>query len=294
MQSLRITNIIRSQTGIRWHSVCGLLALAVPALLLSAKLLLAVYAAAGDLDPSYGNGGKIYAVDPYQVWGAVAQQADGKLVVGGLAPTSTSSNEAALWRFHTSGQPDTSFGSNGQIISAFSQPWGWFGSLLMQFDGRSVAAGIEGGALGPVLARYLNDDGTPAPADLRIGNVRIVPTPVNPGDLITYTIPVTNVGPGKAGHVTLTTQTATHTTFQSFSAPPGWVIYKRPAPFSTGVISCSTYELPAGSTVNFYLTVRVSSAIAPGTQISHASTLSSFMPDPNETNNTATRTITVQ
>jgi hypothetical protein len=82
--------------------------------------------------------------------------------------------------------------------------------------------------------------------------------------------------------------------FSSFSAPSGWVVYQKPAHFSTGVISCSAYDLPAGATVNFTLTVRVGIAVPPGTQNNQASTVSSFMPDPDSTNNTATRTFTVQ
>jgi hypothetical protein len=59
MRSLSITNCIQSQTGIRWSRVGGLLAIGVTALLFSVKLLLAVYAAAGDLDPSFGVGGRV-------------------------------------------------------------------------------------------------------------------------------------------------------------------------------------------------------------------------------------------
>jgi len=146
----------------------------------------------------------------------------------------------------------------------------------------------------PVLARYLNDDGTPAPADVRVAKESISPITVNPGDYVTYTIPVSNNGPDKAAHLTLTTQTPANTVFHSFSTPAGWVVYQKPAPFSTGAISCSAYDLPVGAWATFSLTVRVSSSVPPGTQINQASTVWSFMPDPNSANNTGTKTITLQ
>ncbi|MBS1787625.1 MAG: DUF11 domain-containing protein [Acidobacteria bacterium] len=248
----------------------------------------------GSLDAAFGNGGKVYTVAPNTYWYAVAQQEDGKLVVGGHTPTATSNDEAALWRFQTNGLPDTGFGVNGQVISPFSNPHGWFTSLALQLDGRIVAGGVESGYLGSVFARYLNDDGTPAPADLRVSRDTVTPTTVYPSSLITYTITVTNSGPGKAGHLTFNTPTPSNTTFESFGAPAGWVVYQKPARFSPGLVSCSTYELPAGATVSFSLTVRVSPSITPGTQINHASTVWSFMPDPNNANNTLTKSVTVQ
>jgi uncharacterized repeat protein (TIGR01451 family) len=183
------------------------------------------------------------------------------------------------------------------VTTGFSKPYSYALKMGLYGDGRILVAGhtyTSGNDIQNVMARYLNDDGTPAPADLRVAGESISPRIVNPGGYVTYTIPVVNNGPGKAAHVTLTTQTPANTVFSSFSAPSGWVVYQKPAHFSTGLISCSAYDLPAGATVNFTLTVRVGIAVPPGTQINQASTVSSFMPDPNSTNNTATRTFTVQ
>ncbi|HKQ74608.1 MAG TPA: hypothetical protein VJ810_13030 [Blastocatellia bacterium] len=260
--------------------------------------LLVRLTADGILDSTFGQGGKT-AADPLASGPAVGLQEDGRLVVAGGMNSNSSTSSFRLSRYQSDGSLDTSFGLNGTVTTVFPKPYSYAKTLALYGDGKIVAAGREytppnGFDSTPVLARYLNDDGATAPADVQVNRERVTPAPVHPGDIITYTITITNNGPGKAAHVTLTTQTATNTTFESFGAPPGWVVYKRPAPFSSGVVSSSAYELPPGAAVNFYLTVRVRPSIAPGAQISHSSSVSSFMPDPNSANNTTTMTVTVQ
>src|SRR5215510_14260933 len=88
MRSLKIKNSIQFKTGVRWHRVCGLLAITAAVSLLSVKLLLAVYAAAGDLDPSFGNSGSVtntFSTDGVSSSGILdlALQADGKVLAVG-------------------------------------------------------------------------------------------------------------------------------------------------------------------------------------------------------------------
>jgi uncharacterized delta-60 repeat protein/uncharacterized repeat protein (TIGR01451 family) len=259
--------------------------------------LLVRLSADGILDDTFGQGGKT-AADPVASWSALGIQEDGRLVVAGGLNSNSSSHTFRLSRFQSDGSLDASFGSGGTVTTGFSKPYSYALRMELYGDGRILVAGYtntpNAGDIQHVMARYLNDEGTPAPADVRVATERISPATVNPGGYVTYTIPVVNNGPGKAAHLTLTTQTPPNTVFWSFIAPSGWVVYQKPALFSTGVISCSAYDLPAGATATFTLTVRVGISVPPGTQISQASTVSSFMPDPVSTNNTATKTFTVQ
>lgn len=147
MPSLRITTIIQSQADVRWRRVCGLLVIAVAASLLSVKLLLAVYAAAGDLDPSFGTGGKLDGVPGI---GMCVIQADGKL----LAIRRSPNDNFWLSRFKVDGSPDSTFGLGGQVETSFgvyAQPM----AIALQPDGRIVVAGYKNGSgLKIVLARH--------------------------------------------------------------------------------------------------------------------------------------------
>jgi uncharacterized delta-60 repeat protein len=69
---------------------------------------------AGDLDPTFGTGGKVLTGFGSQNGdaAAVALQADGKIVVAGSASTTTNS-DFAVARYNTDGRLDTTFGSGG-------------------------------------------------------------------------------------------------------------------------------------------------------------------------------------
>jgi uncharacterized delta-60 repeat protein/uncharacterized repeat protein (TIGR01451 family) len=251
----------------------------------------------GNPDPSFGNNGEVNANYP-SAWYKVALQDNGQFVVAGYA-VSSNYRSLLLSRYHTNGLLDTNFGTNGKVTTAFSLANTNASAVALLGDGRVVVTGTNSSSNNPistqmVLARYLDDEGTPAPADVRVSSATISPRTVYPGNFVTYTIPVTNYGPGKAGHLTFTAKTPANTVFISFSAPPGWVVYQQPNTGGTGDVSCSAYELPAGSSVNFMLTVRVSPGVAPGTQINQVSSIKSFMPDPNIFNNTWTKSFTVQ
>jgi uncharacterized delta-60 repeat protein len=119
----------------------------------------------GSVDASFGSGGQAVAgfgnlanVSGYAVTG-LALQADGKLVVAG----STGSGDFALERFTAAGSLDTAFGSGGQVATHFGNGQGFASGVVVQPDGKIVAAGaanMPGGGLDFALARY-NPDGTP-------------------------------------------------------------------------------------------------------------------------------------
>jgi uncharacterized repeat protein (TIGR01451 family) len=81
----------------------------------------------------------------------------------------------------------------------------------------------------------LNND--PAPADLSLSKTD-TPDPISAGSLLTYTITVTNNGPGDAADVTLTDTVPTGTVYITSSAPGGWSC-TTPGVGGTGTLTCT-------------------------------------------------------
>ena len=76
--------------------------------------------AAGDLDPTYGDGGLVttdFGYTPGYDYGrdVVAVQEDGKIVVAGRS--STTGVDFALARYNSDGSLDTSFGTGGKVVT---------------------------------------------------------------------------------------------------------------------------------------------------------------------------------
>ena len=144
------------------------------ATLLAATAVLAVAtevsAAAGDLDPMFGqNGKRELDVFTYPVGTGVAVQPDGKIVV---AVGQRSYDVFGVMRFLSDGRRDPSFGDNGRVRTNFDGTT-TATDLLLQPDGKIVVAGTAGRRM--VVARYLSG-GTPDPTFGRDG-VRAVRFP---------------------------------------------------------------------------------------------------------------------
>jgi uncharacterized delta-60 repeat protein len=123
-------------------------------------------AAPGDLDPTFGVGGRVTTefVGGSASASSVALQPDGKIVVAGLTGlTSLAARDFALARYNTDGSLDTSFGTEGLVTTDFSGGSDVASDVALQPDGKVVVAGSTGppdGAREFALARY-NPDGTP-------------------------------------------------------------------------------------------------------------------------------------
>jgi uncharacterized delta-60 repeat protein len=128
--------------------------------LLAWQLALAApaHAKAGDLDRSFGTGGKVttdFAGDQDTARALVVQgtklvaAGSGTAVPGGLGAF-------ALARYNPDGSLDTTFGTGGQVTTDFPGG-GDANALAVQADGKLVAAGVTGGDF--ALARY-NVDGS--------------------------------------------------------------------------------------------------------------------------------------
>ncbi|HEY9401176.1 MAG TPA: Calx-beta domain-containing protein [Pyrinomonadaceae bacterium] len=100
----------------------------------------------GTLDQTFGTGGRVNTDFPLAQGGfasALIIQPDGKIVLAGSAndPTQPFASAFALARYNTDGSLDTSFDSDGLVITPFSG--GSVNALTLQPDGKLVAAGTS-------------------------------------------------------------------------------------------------------------------------------------------------------
>ena len=118
------------------------------------------FAAAGRLDPTFGVGGKVTTdfTSGYDIADGVAVQADGKMVVVGMA--GGRNPKFALARYNADGSLDTSFGLDGHVTTDFTSGFDGAAAVALQVNDQIVAAG-EAGGRNPkfALARY-NPDGS--------------------------------------------------------------------------------------------------------------------------------------
>ena len=142
-------------------------------------------AAPGDLDATFGPGGKVTTnVGASGSAFAVALQPDGKIVVAGDAGGTFPSEKRtfALARYTPNGRLDLTFGSGGKVTTDFGGDTSASASALaIQPDGKIVvagSAGAGGGAGDFALARY-NPDGS---LDLTFGTAGKVTTDFGDSD----------------------------------------------------------------------------------------------------------------
>jgi len=87
----------------------------------------------------------------------VAVQADGKIVLAGdHSVTSTSTFENALIRLNTDGSLDSTFGSGGIVLNKQPSNSEGYSRVLIQSDGKIVAAGITSGTTTPTFNTVSN------------------------------------------------------------------------------------------------------------------------------------------
>ena len=115
-----------------------------------ADILVARYAADGRLDPTFDGDGWLVTqlrTTRAEYANAVAVQPDGAIVVGGAGgfygEPGISVFDAAVVRYRPDGALDASFGDRGQVLVDLSTN-DWLADLLVQPDGKIVAAGTAG------------------------------------------------------------------------------------------------------------------------------------------------------
>lgn len=123
---------------------------------------LARYNTDGSLDTSFSSDGKVttqIGSGNNDRANAVVIQPDGKIVAVGEDMTNTQGNYSfALARYNTDGSPDSTFGTNGQLITDFTTGEDKAYGVVLQPDGKIVAAG-SAQYNKFALARY-NSDGS--------------------------------------------------------------------------------------------------------------------------------------
>ena len=126
--------------------------------------VVAAYAAPGALDSSFGGDGRVTTnlSRHADFAGAIALQADGKIVVAGGSAYDTRNPKFGLVRYNSDGILDSSFGGDGKVTTDFTRREDAAYGVVIQPDGKIVAAGDAGYGGGNsrfAVARY-NSDGT--------------------------------------------------------------------------------------------------------------------------------------
>jgi len=120
------------------------------------------HGAAGDLDPTFGVGGTVTTAIGADIDGARALvlQPDGKLVAAGFCFIGATF-DFCLARYNPDGSLDPTFGVGGTVTTAIGTGFDVALALVLQPDGKLVAAGIcfNGATFDFCLARY-NPDGS--------------------------------------------------------------------------------------------------------------------------------------
>ena len=124
--------------------------------------MLARYNADGTLDTTFGSGGTVTTDLPgpfSEEVDAVVLQPDGKIVAAGRA-SGSGGMDFALVRYNANGTLDMTFGDGGMVTTDFAANSDWARGLVVQPDGKIVAAGRASYSPSDFgLVRY-NPDGT--------------------------------------------------------------------------------------------------------------------------------------
>jgi uncharacterized delta-60 repeat protein len=122
------------------------------------RFAVARYMPNGGLDPAFSGDGKTTTDFPrdFDFGQGVTLQPDGKIVVVGIAEVSPDNDHFAIARYEPNGAPDLTFSGDGKTTTNFAGGQASALDVVVQPDGRIVAAGEVGG--GPTsrfaLARY--------------------------------------------------------------------------------------------------------------------------------------------
>ena len=122
-----------------------------------ARFGVARYNADGTLDTSFSSDGKLttdFTRGDDSVQG-VAVQSDGSIVAVGIAAFATTKATFTLARYTQDGVLDASFGGDGKVRTAFNGNAAYAYDVVLQPDGKIVAAGVAAGRGGRfAIARY--------------------------------------------------------------------------------------------------------------------------------------------
>jgi uncharacterized delta-60 repeat protein len=131
----------------------------------SSVAALARFDSNGNLDASF-NGGTVITTLPGvgTSFSDIALQSDGAIVAAGFNRPSADMIDSLVSRFTSNGAPDSSFGTEGNVITDFPGEGGG-GRVAIQSDGKIVTAGstTAGSQVSALIARYLGNGAPPPP-----------------------------------------------------------------------------------------------------------------------------------
>ena len=127
-------------------------------------ITLARYNINGSLDATFDHDGKVTTAfgNDYDWGDKPTVQSDGKILVAGqIWDDSTNAGDSALVRYNTDGTLDQTFGINGRVITPIGSGNDYFNDVVVQNDGKIVAAGTSsnGSNMDFAVARY-NSEGS--------------------------------------------------------------------------------------------------------------------------------------
>jgi uncharacterized delta-60 repeat protein len=158
-----VTNMkLHDSSPIRTILIASIIALIAATLFIQARTSIA--AADGDLDSTFGSGGKVITDFSGRSNGAnaIALQADGRIVIAGSALSAAGPPDFAVARYNSDGSLDASFGSGGRVTTDFAGRSDNAAALTVQPDGKILVAGgadMAGTQIDFALVRY-NSNGS--------------------------------------------------------------------------------------------------------------------------------------
>lgn len=143
------------------------------------------YAAEGNLDSTFGTGGKVITdIGVFERPADVATQADGKIVVAATRPQEGLDTTAniALIRYNVDGSLDASFGTNGVAFIDITGHDDVAGAVAIQADGKIVVAGTSAVFPQPaqIVVVRVNANGS-LDGSFGTGGVVLTPFGISPG-----------------------------------------------------------------------------------------------------------------
>jgi uncharacterized repeat protein (TIGR01451 family) len=130
---------------------------------------------------------------------------------------------------------------------------------------------------------------TPTPTTIPEADLEIIksdhPSPVAPGDELTYSLSVRNLGPSTAVNVSVLDPIPDGLEFLSVYAPSGWACRYTVA---TRTVACTTGQMTAGSQVEIVIATHVPETYPYGGVIVNTAVVTSDTPDPDLSNNQST------
>jgi uncharacterized delta-60 repeat protein len=155
---------------------------------------LARYNSNGTLDNTFSGDGKVTtAVGTHSDYiNSIAIQPDGKIIAAGISSDGAIYNDFSLARYNIDGSLDTSFSSDGKLITSIGNGGNWTNSVKIQPDGKIIICGssVIGNHQSFTMLRY-NSNGT---FDSIFGANGIVITPIDTNSDMAYSLALQSDG----------------------------------------------------------------------------------------------------